>query len=66
MKTHQVTLRGFDPRSARTDHLIKWINADSREKVDAYAAQQEWDVIDIDTPFQSLLTTSDGIDATLP
>lgn len=34
MKTFEVTLKGFDGSTDQTDHLVKWVLASSKEKVE--------------------------------
>ena len=63
MKTYQITLAGYDGGTDETDHLIRWINADSKELVDTHIKNNNLDVIDMHTigPF----TEEEGVDLTL-
>lgn len=38
-KTYDVTLKGFDGSTDRTDNLVKWVNAPSIEAVNAFVAR---------------------------
>ncbi len=34
MSVYELTLKGFDGSTDKTDHLIKWIRANNREELD--------------------------------
>lgn len=66
MKTYQLTLRGYDANTDKTDHLIKWVNAPSISAVQAYAKSRGWDVMQTETAWgDKVLTIQDGVDAIL-
>ncbi len=66
MKTYQLTLRGYDASTDKTDHFIKWVNAHSIAAVQTYVKSRGWDVTEIDTSWgDQVLTARDGVDAIL-
>lgn len=66
MITYQLTLKGFDASRDDTDDLIKWVNAPSRAALDAYVQTMGWTLQgEPETPFDTVLTREDGVDAIL-
>ena len=43
LKTFQFTLKGFDGSTSDTDHLIKWVGAETQAEAKSYAASAGWD-----------------------
>ena len=60
MKVYQVTLRGFDGSTEKTDHLIIWVKSPSIEGVSFIITENNLDYISIDET--SLALDVPGID----
>jgi hypothetical protein len=41
MKTFEVTLKGFDGNTDATDHLVKWVQAENLEALNAWLEDQQ-------------------------
>jgi hypothetical protein len=67
MQTFQVTLKGYDPSTSETDHLVKWVNATNIIDVQTLAATQGWEYTEIE-PLSGghCLTYEDGVDFIIP
>lgn len=67
LKTYQFTLCGFDGSTSDTDHLIKWIGAETQAAAEAYARGVGWDFESVEEIHEgNPVTFEDGCDVILP
>ncbi len=59
--TFDVILKGYNSETSDTDHLIKWINANSIEEVAEFCKEKGWDFDYIDE-LMCDYDHSDGVD----
>ena len=65
MRTFELILDGFDGNADSTDHLVKWVSAESREALDAWIDGNDplCDCVrTISLMDQEGLTAEDGVD----
>jgi hypothetical protein len=47
MRTWQLILRGYNPETSATDHLIKWVKAAGKASALLLALHENWDVVEV-------------------
>jgi hypothetical protein len=68
MPTFQLTLKGYNPNTSKTDHLIKWVRAPHLEAVNEFLAVSDWQLAEPPEQLGSYAddyNTEDGIDILL-